>query len=74
MKAAILEKQNSPLVVSEVIVPKLDVGQVLVKIEWSGICGKQVDEIVGKRGDDPHIPHLLGHEVAGVVEEIGPGV
>jgi len=41
---------------------------------YSGICGKQIEEITGKRGDDPYIPHLLGHEGSGTVVEIGPGV
>ena len=35
MKAAILVEQNAPLVVAEVEVPKLDVGQVEVKVEYS---------------------------------------
>jgi len=74
VKAAILVQQNSPLVVSEVDVPPLDVGQVLVRVKYSGICGKQLEEISGKRGDDPYLPHLLGHEGAGVVEDVGPGV
>lgn len=74
MKAAILVKQNEPLTVAELEVPKLDFGQVLVKIECSGICGKQMEEISGRRGDDPYIPHLLGHEGAGVVVEVGAGV
>ena len=74
MKAAILTKQNAPLVVAEVKVPPLDVGQVLVETAYSGSCGKQLEEISGKRGDDPYIPHLLGHEGAGVVAEVGPGV
>ena len=74
MKAAVLVKQNSPLVVTDVEIPPLDVGQVLVKVESSGICGKQLEEIEGRRGEDPYIPHLLGHEGAGVVEKVGPGV
>ena len=74
MKAVILVEQNAPLVVAEVEIPELDVGQVLVKIAHSGICGKQLDEISGKRGKDPYLPHLLGHEGAGVVAEVGPGV
>lgn len=74
MKAAILTKQNSPLAVDQVDIPALDVGQVLVKVEYSGICGKQLEEINGKRGADPYLPHLLGHEGAGVVSDIGPGV
>ena len=74
MKAAILVKQNAPLVVAEVEIPKLDVGQVLVRIEYSSICGKQLDEISGKRGEDPFLPHLLGHEGGGIVVDVGPGV
>lgn len=74
MKAAILVEQNAPLVVAEVEIPELAVGQVLVKVECSGICGKQLDEISGKRGSDPFLPHLLGHEGAGIVMDAGPGV
>ena len=58
----------------ELEMPSLDVGQVLVKVEYSGICGKQLDEISGKQGPDPYLPHLLGHEGGGIVAEIGPGV
>lgn len=74
MKAAILFQQKSPLVVAEVDIPELAVGQVLVKVECSGICGKQIDEINGTRGDDPYLPHLLGHEGAGTIVDVGPGV
>jgi len=74
MKAAILVKQKAPLVVAEVEIPKLDAGQVLVKVECSGICGKQLDELSGRQGEDRFLPHLLGHEGAGIVVDIGPGV
>lgn len=74
MKAAILVQQNAPLEVAAVDVPPLDVGQVLIKVEYSGICGKQLEEIDGRRGKDPYLPHLLGHEGAGIVTQVGPGV
>ncbi len=74
MKAAVLVKQNAPLEVYEVEVPKLGIGQVLVRGEYSGICGKQIDEITGRQGEDRFIPHLLGHEGSGTVVEVGPGV
>ena len=74
MKAAILTEQNKPLIVDKVEVPKLDVGQVLVKVAYSGICGKQLEEISGKRGADPYLPHLLGHEGTATVLECGKGV
>jgi S-(hydroxymethyl)glutathione dehydrogenase/alcohol dehydrogenase len=74
MKAAVLVKQNSALEIYDIDVPKLEVGQVLVRVEYSGICGKQIDEITGRQGEDRFIPHLLGHEGGGEVVEIGPGV
>jgi S-(hydroxymethyl)glutathione dehydrogenase/alcohol dehydrogenase len=73
MKAAVLVAANAPLELCDIDIPKLDVGQVLVGIHYSGICGKQIDEIVGRR-PDPYLPHLLGHEGAGVVADVGPGV
>lgn len=72
--AAILERLNAPLTLDELEAPTLDVGQVLVRVHRSSICGAQLGEIAGVKGDDPHLPHLLGHEGAGVVEAIGPGV
>jgi S-(hydroxymethyl)glutathione dehydrogenase/alcohol dehydrogenase len=75
MKAAILVEQNQPLVVAEVELPEaLGVGQVLVKIHYSGICGSQLGEIDGVKGEDRFLPHLLGHEGSGIVLAVGPGV
>src|SRR3990172_7470779 len=75
MKAAILVRQHEPLVVAEVELPQvLDVGQVLVKVHYSGICGSQLGEIDGVKGEDRFLPHLLGHEGSGTVLEVGPGV
>ena len=75
MKAAILVELRKPLVVDEIELPQtLEVGQVLVKIHYSGICGSQLGEIDGAKGDDKFLPHLLGHEASGSVMQIGPGV
>jgi len=74
-KAAVLTALRKPLVVTEVGLPEaLDVGQVLVKIHYSGICGSQLGEIDGVKGEDKYLPHLLGHEGSGTVLAIGPGV
>ena len=71
-KAAILVRQNSPLVIDEVLMPKkLFKGQVLVKIFYSGICGSQLGEITGIKGKDKNLPHLLGHEAVGEVVDFG---
>ena len=75
MKAAILTELQRPLVIDHVELPlELDVGQVLVKIECSGICGSQLGEIAGAKGEDKYLPHLLGHEASGVVQAVGAGV
>ena len=75
MRAAILVEQKKPLVIDEVQLPTfLEIGQVLVKVHFSGICGSQIGEINGAKGSDPYLPHLLGHEASGVVLEVGPGV
>jgi S-(hydroxymethyl)glutathione dehydrogenase/alcohol dehydrogenase len=74
MKAAILEKLNAPLVVDELEIPGLECGQVLVQVHRSGICGAQLGEIAGVKGEDKFLPHLLGHEGGGIVVDIGPGV
>ena len=46
----------------------------LVKIFYSGVCRSQLMEVRGGRGQDPWLPHLLGHEASGEVIEIGPNV
>jgi S-(hydroxymethyl)glutathione dehydrogenase/alcohol dehydrogenase len=74
-RAAILVAQRRPLELAEIELPsKLERGQVLVRVLYSGLCGSQLGEIDGVKGPDPYLPHLLGHEGSGVVEGIGPGV
>jgi S-(hydroxymethyl)glutathione dehydrogenase/alcohol dehydrogenase len=73
-KAAVLFKSGSPLELVELNMPHPTEGQVLVRIAYAGICKSQLMEIDGLRGVDPYLPHLLGHEAAGVVEDIGLGV
>ncbi len=74
MKAAVLEAINTPLSVSEVGLTDLSFGQVLVKVSVSGICGSQLQEIGGHKGNAAYVPHLMGHEGCGIVENIGAGV
>lgn len=75
IRAAVLTKLGNPLEIIEGIeVPELRPGQVLVKVSYAGVCHSQLMEARGKRGDDPFLPHMLGHEGTGVVVEIGEGV
>lgn len=74
-KAAILVANKQPLEVAEIELPdKLNFGQVLVKVSYSGICGAQINEIEGAKGPDKFLPHLLGHEGCATVLEVGEGV
>src|ERR1051326_126963 len=74
-KAAILARSRQPLVVDEIALPeRLQVGQGLVKVLYSTICGAQLNEIAAAKGPDKFLPHLLGHEASAQVIEIGPGV
>jgi S-(hydroxymethyl)glutathione dehydrogenase/alcohol dehydrogenase len=74
-RAAILAESHKPLFVDEIAFPDaLDVGQVLVKILHTTICGAQINEIEARKGADRFLPHLLGHEASGRVIEVGPGV
>ena len=74
-QAAILVAQQQPLVVDTIELPaELEVGQVLVQVQVSGICGSQLGEIDGVKGPDRFLPHLMGHEGFATVLEVGPGV
>lgn len=75
MKAAVLTELNAPLRIVELTLPEsLAVGQVLVKVHFSGICGSQLGEIDGAKGADKYLPHLLGHEASGTVVAVGAAV
>jgi len=74
MKAAVLREINAPLSVEDVELTPLQPGQVLVKVFVSGLCGAQLHEISGHKGNAKFLPHLMGHEGCGIVDEIGVGV
>ncbi len=72
--SAVLVGIDQPLELINLELPELKPGQVLVDVAYSGVCRSQINEIRGKRGDDPYIPHTLGHEGSGVVVAIGENV
>lgn len=72
-QAAILVEFNR-IVIDDITLPPLKPGQVLVEIKYSGVCHTQLLEVRGNRGQDPFLPHCLGHEGSGTVLEIGPKV
>ncbi len=72
--AAVLKSLGQPLTINNLELPPLLLGQVLVKVLFSGVCRSQVMEMRGGRGNDPWLPHLLGHEGSGIVLAVGEGV
>ena len=74
MIGAILREIGKDLSIESINVPSLNYGQVLVEIHSSGICGRQIQEIMGYKGEDKFLPHLLGHEGGGIVRKVGLGV
>src|ERR1700736_4477080 len=57
--------------VEEVPVPEVATGEVLIKVAACGICGTDIKKIY-QRYVEP--PQILGHELAGTVVAVGPGV
>jgi len=73
MKAVRLIKIGQPLQLREIPVPAVGEEEVLVRITAAGICHSDVHYRAGTSSVGP-LPHTLGHEIAGVVEEIGESV
>ena len=73
VKAAVAHQAGAPLVIETVDLEGPAAGEVLVEIKATGIC--HTDEFT-LSGADPEglLPSILGHEGAGVVVEVGPGV
>lgn len=73
MKAAIYEQSKKPLSIQDVPDPTSSENAVVVKVKACGICRSDWH---GWMGNDPDIelPHVPGHELAGVVEEVGSEV
>ncbi len=70
--AAVLYESNRPMVLEEVTVLPPQAGEVTVRMKAAGVCHSDLHVI---KGDLPMpCPIILGHEGAGIVEEVGPGV
>ena len=74
-KAAILWGRNTPWSVEEIELDPPKVGEVLVQIVASGMCHSDEHLVTGDlAGATPEPPLIGGHEGAGIVMEVGPGV
>src|ERR1700735_3764970 len=73
MKAVQVPKPGADFEIVEREIPKPDMGQVRIKVQACGICHS---DVLTKDGLWPGIqfPRVPGHEVAGVIDELGAGV
>lgn len=73
MRTIRLVSPGKPLEIAEIPAPAPSVGEVLVRVRAAGICHSDVHYRAGRSSTGP-LPLTLGHEVAGTIEECGPGV
>ncbi|MFJ6753058.1 MULTISPECIES: S-(hydroxymethyl)mycothiol dehydrogenase [unclassified Streptomyces] len=71
-RAVIAVKKGAPVEVLPILVPDPGPGEVLVTVQACGVCHTDLHYRDGAIGDE--FPYLLGHEAAGVIEAVGPGV
>ena len=74
VKAAIVHSFNQPLVIEDVPKPTPGPGEIVVKIETSGLCHTDIHAAHGDWPVKPKLPLIPGHEGIGIVEEIGKDV
>ncbi|MGH6955381.1 MAG: Zn-dependent alcohol dehydrogenase [Caulobacteraceae bacterium] len=72
MKAAVLREVGKPLTIEQVEIRKPGPREVLIRTAAAGVCHSDLHFIEGKY--PPTLPMLLGHESAGVVEQVGDQV
>jgi succinate semialdehyde reductase (NADPH) len=72
LKAAVLRAPGEPLTIEDLKMPEPKEGEVLVRTSACGVCHSDLHVM---KGEIPiPVPAVLGHEMSGVVEEVGSGV
>jgi S-(hydroxymethyl)mycothiol dehydrogenase len=72
VRGVVAVAKGEPVSIAEIVVPDPGPGEALVKVQACGVCHTDLHYREGAIGDQ--WPYLLGHEAAGVVESVGPGV
>ena len=71
---AVVEEIGS-ITLKRALIPEPAEGEIRVKVKWVGICGSDVEVFRGAREPEfVSYPTRLGHEVAGVIDKVGPNV
>lgn len=72
MRAIVMDRIAGPLTVQEVAAPEVPAGGVVVTVVATGLCRSDWHAWAGH--DDIALPHVPGHEFAGRIAAVGPGV
>ncbi|MGP9690570.1 alcohol dehydrogenase AdhP [Psychrobacter sp. AOP30-A2-5] len=74
MKAAVLHEFGQPLEIEEVDIPTAGAGQIVVKMQASGVCHTDLHAIEGDWPVKPSPPFIPGHEGVGLITAVGDNV
>lgn len=74
MKAAVVHAFGQPLRIEDLPIPEPGPGQIVVKVETSGLCHTDIHAAHGDWPVKPSLPFVPGHEGVGLVDRIGAGV
>jgi propanol-preferring alcohol dehydrogenase len=72
MRAMVLERQREPLQEADLPVPEPDRGQLRVRVRACGVCRTDLHIVDGDL-TEPKLPLVLGHQIVGIVDELGEG-
>ena len=72
VRGVIARSSGAPVEVTDIVVPDPGPGEVTVTVEACGVCHTDLHYREGGINDE--FPFLLGHEAAGTVDQVGPGV
>jgi S-(hydroxymethyl)mycothiol dehydrogenase len=72
VRGVIARAKGEPVSIETILVPDPGPGEVVVDVQACGVCHTDLHYREGGIGDE--FPYLLGHEAAGIVESVGPGV
>ncbi len=70
-KLAVFHAKNQPFTYETAAIPALRTGEILVRNEYTTLCRSDLNTYCGKRTEKA--PTILGHEIVGRIEELGPG-
>ena len=72
-KIVSLLETDEPLQLVDLPLPETRAGEVRIKVSVCGVCHTELDEIEGRTAP-PNLPVVLGHQVVGVIDQLGDGV